>query len=169
VPASIISHRQTYRFEVKPEELWERIEEVDQFERWWPWLSEFWLEGSGIEAGTILHGVVTPPLPYRMRLQIELVEAVRPKAVDAVIGGDLRGQATLRLHADGEATRAEAAWEVEMLRPSMRLASRIGRPLLQWGHDRVVETTVSGFRRRIEPPLVQSGHGQSGSHKYHSP
>jgi hypothetical protein len=32
----------------------------------------------------------------------------------------------------------------------MRLASRVGRPLLQWGHDRVVEMTVAGFRRRIE-------------------
>jgi hypothetical protein len=34
----------------------------------------------------------------------------------------------------------------------MRLASRVGRPVLQWGHDRVVEMTVAGFRRRIELP-----------------
>jgi hypothetical protein len=32
----------------------------------------------------------------------------------------------------------------------MRLAGRVGRPLLQWGQDRVVDMTVAGFRRRIE-------------------
>jgi hypothetical protein len=31
----------------------------------------------------------------------------------------------------------------------MRLASRFGLPLMQWGHDRVVEATVAGFRRRL--------------------
>ncbi len=44
----------------------------------------------------------------------------------------------------------EVAWTMEMRQPAMRLASRIGRPVLQWGHDRVVEMTVAGFRRRIE-------------------
>jgi hypothetical protein len=32
----------------------------------------------------------------------------------------------------------------------MRLASRFGHPLLKWGHDRVVESTVAGFRRRLK-------------------
>jgi hypothetical protein len=31
------------------------------------------------------------------------------------------------------------------------VASRFGHPLLQWGHDRVVEITVAGFRRRLKP------------------
>ena len=37
-----------------------------------------------------------------------------------------------------------------MMQRPMRLASRVARPLLQWGHDRVVELTVAGFRRRLE-------------------
>jgi hypothetical protein len=37
-----------------------------------------------------------------------------------------------------------------MMQRPMRLASRFGRPLLQWGHDRVVESTVDGFRHRLE-------------------
>ena len=47
-------------------------------------------------------------------------------------------------------TWAEVWWHVEMLQPAMRLASRFGHPLLQWGHDRVVEITVAGFRRRLK-------------------
>jgi carbon monoxide dehydrogenase subunit G len=130
--------------------LWDRIEEVDQFERWWPWLTEFRIEGDGLSAGSVLHGVVTPPLPYRMRLRVELVDCDRPHAIDATIGGDLIGTGRLRLRPAAEGTLAEVSWRVEMRQPAMRLASRIGRPVLQWGHDRVVEMTVAGFRRRIE-------------------
>lgn len=146
----MISYRRGYQFDLKPEQLWARIEQTDQFESWWPWLTELRIEGSGLSAGSVLQGVVTPPLPYRMRLRVELISCEFPYAIDAVIGGDLTGQAQLRLRRDGERTWAEVAWTVEMRQPAMRLASRIGGPLLQWGHDRVVESTVASFRRRLE-------------------
>jgi hypothetical protein len=87
-----------------------------------------------------------------MRLSVELIDCERPVAIDATIEGDLTGVARLRLRPELEGTWAEVAWTVEMRQPAMRLASRIGRPVLQWGHDRVVEMTVSSFRRRIELP-----------------
>jgi hypothetical protein len=34
----------------------------------------------------------------------------------------------------------------------MRAASRVARPLLVWGHDQVVATTVRRFRGIVEPP-----------------
>jgi hypothetical protein len=98
----------------------------------------------------VLYGVVVPPLPYRMSIRVELTRCEAPSAIDAVIGGDLEGPAWLRVQADGGGSRVEVAWTVEMMQRPMRLASRFGRPLLQWGHDRVVETTVAGFRRRLE-------------------
>jgi carbon monoxide dehydrogenase subunit G len=150
VGAPVITYQRGYRFDLAPGQLWDRIEEVDQFERWWPWLTEFRIEGDGLSAGSVLHGVVTPPLPYRMRLRVELVDCDRPHAIDATIGGDLIGEARLCLRPAAEGTLAEVSWHVEMRQPAMRLASRIGRPVLQWGHDRVVEMTVAGFRRRIE-------------------
>jgi uncharacterized protein YndB with AHSA1/START domain len=149
VPAPVITYQRGYGFDLPPERLWDRIEEVDQFERWWPWLTDFRIEGDGLSTGAVLHGVVNPPLPYRMRLRVELVDCRRPSAIDATIGGDLTGEARLRLRPEGGGTWAEVSWAVEMQQPAMRLASRIGRPVLQWGHDRVVEMTVSGFRRRI--------------------
>lgn len=150
VPSPIITYQHGYGFDLAPDGLWDRIEEVDQFERWWPWLTDFWIEGNGLSAGSILHGVVTPPLPYRMRLRVQLDKCERPHAIDAVISGDLIGDAQMRLRPEGAGTWAEVAWKVEMRQPAMRLASRIGRPVLQWGHDRVVESTVAGFRRRLK-------------------
>ena len=146
----MITYQRGFAFAVTPDELWARIEETDEFERWWPWLSDLRVEGDGLATGTVLSGVVAPPLPYRMRIRVELDRCDPPHAVDATVGGDLTGEARLRLQPTAEGTRAEVAWDIEMRQPAMRLADRFGHPLLQWGHDRVVAITVAGFRRRIE-------------------
>ena len=145
----VIEYRRAFDFGLAPADLWASIERVDQFERWWPWLQEFRMEGESLTAGSVLYGVVVPPLPYRMSIRVELTHCAAPNAIDAVIGGDLEGPACLRVHPDGDGSRVEVAWTVEMMQRPMRLASRFGLPLLQWGHDRVVETTVAGFRRRL--------------------
>jgi hypothetical protein len=151
VAAPIIDYRHGFQFALTPDQLWERIEEVDQFERWWPWLSECEFEGNGLTQGSVLRGVVAPPLPYRMRIRVEFGACVRPQSIEATVSGDLTGVARLALRPEAGGTWADVAWTVEMRQPAMRLASRFGYPLLRWGHDRVVDITVAGFRRRIEP------------------
>jgi len=146
----VMSYRRDHEFSVSPAELWKAMEEVDQFEGWWPWLEEFRLEGDSLESGAVLHGVITPPLPYRMRIRVELTRSDPPRHVEALIHGDLQGRASLELQARGTGSSLEVAWEVEMMQRPMRLADRMAHPLMQWGHDRVVEVTVAGFRRRLE-------------------
>jgi carbon monoxide dehydrogenase subunit G len=146
----VFEYRREFEFALAPADLWERMEHTDQYERWWPWLQEFRLEGEALAAGSVLHGVVAPPLPYRMRIRVELTRCEPPGVIDALVAGDLKGEAHLRVRADGTRSRVEVAWTVEMMQRPMRLASLFGRPLLQWGHDRVVESTVAGFRRRLE-------------------
>jgi carbon monoxide dehydrogenase subunit G len=150
MPAPVFTYRRGYPFRLPPERLWQQLEEVDQFERWSPWLSDLAVEGDGLSLGSVLSGVVNPPVPYRMRLRVEVVECDRPHSIGAVISGDLVGEARLGFRPDGGGTWVDVEWTVEMMQPAMRLASRIGRPVLPWGHDRVVEMTVAGFRRRIE-------------------
>jgi hypothetical protein len=152
VAAAVFTHNGEYAFGLTPELLWARMEEVDQFEGWWPWLTEFRLDGDGLAEGSVLRGVVTPPLPYRMRLAVALGRCDRPHAIDATIGGDLTGEARLRIRGDGAGSLVDMAWTIEVHQPVMRVAARLGRPVLQWGHDRVVEMTVAGFRRRIQRP-----------------
>lgn len=126
------------------------MEEADQFESWWSWLSEFRLEGGALVPGAVLLGVVAPPLPYCMRVRVELTECEPYRRVLATVGGDLEGEARLELRASGEGSSVDVAWTVEMMQRPMRLASRFSHPLLQWGHDMVVAATVAGFRRRLE-------------------
>lgn len=147
---SIIEYRGTHRFTVPPETVWAAIERTDEFPQWWAWLREFHLEGSGLRCGSSMVGIVSPPLPYRMRIRVDLEKCVAPATIDAAVHGDLEGHAHLALEPDRSGTLATAAWTIEMTQLPMRLAARFGRPLLCWGHDRVVEATVAGFRRQVE-------------------
>jgi hypothetical protein len=146
----VIEYRRKHWFALSPSELWTAIEQVDQFARWWPWLEDFRFFGVPLEAGAVLQGVVAPPLPYRMRVRVELTRCERPARIDARVTGDLVGDARLAISESDGGSSVETAWEIEMMQRAMRLASRVAHPLLQWGHDRVVDVTVAGFRRQVE-------------------
>lgn len=125
------------------------MEEVDQFESWWSWLEEFKLDGGALVPGAVLHGVVAPPLPYRMRIDVELTDCEPPRRINAAVHGDLEGEATLEICPSGSGSTVDIGWTVEMMQRPMRMADRVAHPLLQWGHDIVVGLTVDGFRRRL--------------------
>jgi hypothetical protein len=157
VPSSayVIEYDSTYTFPVPVADLWATMVQVDCFPSWWSWLQEFSVEGRALERGTVLHGVVVPPLPYRMRLDVIIDECVPERCIAALVHGDLEGRARITFDgADGE-TRAHATWTVEMMQRPMRMAARIAHPLLRWGHDRVVEATVERFRRRLVGELAR--------------
>jgi hypothetical protein len=151
VPSSayVIEYDGTFTFPVSVAQLWATLVKVDCFESWWVWLQDFSVEGEGLIPGTVLHGIVAPPLPYRMHLDVVVSECVPERRITALVHGDLEGSARLTFEGDDAATRARATWAVEMKQRQMRLAANIAHPLLQWGHDRVVNATVDGFRRRL--------------------
>jgi carbon monoxide dehydrogenase subunit G len=151
VPASpyVVEYRGSFRLDAPPEEVWAAIEHGERFEGWWAWLRDFRFDGPGLVDGAVLHGVVAPPVPYRMRLTVVLDRCVRPSTIDATVHGDLEGTAHLALVPDGGATRAEVAWTIEMMQRAMRIAARVAPGVMRWGHDRVVDATVAGFRRHL--------------------
>ena len=145
----MIEYRGTFDFDLPPEAMWNALEHSERFEGWWGWLREFRLDGGSLQAGSVLHGLVSPPVPYQMQVDVALDSCTRPEQIDASVSGDLQGNAHLHLEPHGTGTRADVAWTVEMKQRPMRMAARLASPLLRWGHDRVVEATVSGFRRNL--------------------
>ena len=147
----VITYHSQFEFRHHPPDvLWRAMEEVDQFETWWSWLDEFKVEGDSLTRGSVLHGVVAPPVPYRMRIRVELTECEPPRHIDALVHGDLEGDARLEIRDSGAGSQVDVAWTVEMMQRPMRMASRFAHPLLQWAHDVVVAMTVAGFRRKLE-------------------
>jgi hypothetical protein len=78
-----------------------------------------------------------------------LERCIRPSLIDATVHGDLEGRARLELAQEGGETLASVAWTIEMMQRPMRATARFASPLLRWGHDRVVDATVSGLRRQL--------------------
>jgi hypothetical protein len=154
----VIDYRAEVGLEAPPEVVWRKIERSEEFEGWWGWLCDFRLEGEGLVAGSVLHGVVNPPVPYRMTLRVELTRCSPPTAIDAIVEGDLRGSARLNMEPDGDGTRASVGWSIEMMQMPMRLAARVARPLLVWGHDKVVEMTVRSLPHEIKCNTYDGGH-----------
>src|ERR1700688_1001458 len=96
-PTSVIAYRRRFPLDVSPAVIWASIEHHEQFETWWAWLREFRLEGPGLVDGAVLQGVVSPPLPYTMRIRAGLDHCVAPRRIDATVHGDLEGVAPLGL------------------------------------------------------------------------
>jgi uncharacterized protein YndB with AHSA1/START domain len=148
-PPTVIDYRRSFDFDVTPDELWDAISDPRRFETWWGWLGQLRVDGDGLSDGTILTGTVSPPVPYRMVVRVRLERCERPVHIDAAVDGDLRGSARLHLEPTAVGTSAEVAWRIEMMQRPMRMAARVAAPLLRWGHDRVVDMTVHGFRRHL--------------------
>jgi uncharacterized protein YndB with AHSA1/START domain len=146
----VMSYRRTFHLRVPPEQVWQAIQQVDRFQQWWGWLTELRLDGPGLQTGTALTGVISPPLPYRMRVRLVFERCIRPSAIDAAVHGDLEGVAHLRLSPEPGGTRASVAWTFEMMQPAMRWAALVASPVLRWGHDRVVDATVADFHRHLQ-------------------
>jgi hypothetical protein len=143
-----LDYHNTFWFAIQPAALWELTGRFEEFESWWPWLADFRAGAGGLVSGNVLHATVVPPLPYRLRLDIELQRCIRPRLVEAVVGGDVSGRGVLRLEAAGDGTSAEVAWSLAMRSAPLRAAALVAYPLMRWGHDRVVDMAVSGLRCR---------------------
>jgi carbon monoxide dehydrogenase subunit G len=149
VAAAVLEYEGAFDLPAPPPQVWDAISHVESFESWWSWLRELRVEGTPLDAGTVLSGLVVPPIPYRMRLRVDLVRCTPPRHIDAEVSGDLVGRAHLDLDPYPAGTCARVGWTVEMMSQPMRLAARVGSPILRWGHDRVVEATVRRFRGHI--------------------
>ena len=146
-PEPVIDYQAAFWLPAAPREVWDTIERFDEFESWWPWLRTFHADRHGLVDGNVLHGTVVPPLPYRFHVTVRLVRCDRPQSIEATVSGDLRGTARLSLDASGDGTLAGVAWSLAMVRGPLRAAALVAYPLVRWGHDRVVDTTVAGFRQ----------------------
>jgi hypothetical protein len=160
--AYVIEYDGAFEFPVSVTDLWVAMGRFDRFSSWWSWLQEFSVEGRGLECGTVLHGVVVPPVPYRMHLDVCVDECVPERRIGAHVHGDLEGEAQLSFDGDDVTSSARVTWKLEMMQGPMRLAARVAPHLLRWGHDRVVAATVEGFRRHLGdgggPSEDASGH-----------
>jgi uncharacterized protein YndB with AHSA1/START domain len=145
-----------WAFDADAAAVWTALTRTEDYRRWWPWLREF--SGDGLVPGGRTTCVVRAPVPYTLRFTVAIAGLVPGERIDAVVDGDLAGPAVLEIGALGDGHRGSQvrlAWEMELQKPVLRAAARIGRPVMEWGHDWVVGTGFEQFCRsalRVEVP-----------------
>lgn len=137
-------------------ELWETLARTEDYPHWWSWLRAFDADG-GLAAGTTARATIRAPLPYALDLAISVDASVPAEQIEARVSGDLAGPARLALADAAEGCRTRLTWSLTLEDPVLRRLAVLGRPLMTWGHDRVVATGLRQFRDRA---LVSAGDGR---------
>jgi hypothetical protein len=149
VPAAFDSNR-SWDFALGAEELWERITAVQDYRRWWPWLRRF-EPGPGLVQGARWACEVVPPLPYVVRFTLRVDEVEPARSAVASVSGDIRGSARLTVEElDDGRTRACLVSRLAPAHPLLRGFGRVARPLVERGHDWVLD---QGQRQFIDRAL----------------
>ena len=152
-PMHMLHLDRRYVFRADVEEVWHNMGRVEEFPDWWRWLRDFDVQGSGLETGGVLSGLVVPPIPYRFRVSIHMEDVQPNRSIRASLGGDLTGPAAVDLRQTPAGCELTIKWDVEMRKASMRSAARFCRPLLVWGHDQVIEITLRRFEAVVGETL----------------
>jgi hypothetical protein len=145
-PTAFVFDR-SWTFAVPRADLWSRLSDTSSFSTWWPWLRAF--DPVPIEDGAATRCAIGPPLPYVLTVDLAVVRVVESESVDVDVDGDLHGSARLELGDCDDGSTARLHWTLEVQRPMLRAAATVGRPILQWGHDWVVNNGVEQFRAAI--------------------
>lgn len=125
------------------ERVWKAFAQVDDYQRWWPWLRSF--EADALAEGSVWHCAVQPPVPYRLRFTIQIDSVVECEHVAATISGDIEGTARLDLRPVGTDTEIRLVASLTPRRPVVRVVERVLPPLARYGHDWVLDTGVRQF------------------------
>lgn len=134
-----------------PSAVWAALEDTSAYTTWWPWLHDFRPDG-GLTRGATWRAGIRAPLPYVVAFTLDLHDVdAGAHTVDAMVGGDIAGHATVRLLPDGDATTVvEMGWHLTPARSFLRVLDATARPLAKWGHDTVMRRSIEAFVAAVE-------------------
>ena len=135
-----------FEFDAAPPALWAALGSVDDYPRWWPWLRRF--EARALAPGEEWRCTVKPPLPYVVRFAIKFGKVEVEQRIDATVRGDIEGPAQLLIE---PSSGGSAVTLTSSLRPTntvLKAAALVGRPLVRYGHDWVLDIGAGQFASR---------------------
>lgn len=126
-----------WQIDAPPEEIYALLSCPREYPEWW---GEAFLEGTG-DSGPAAPGkrarlLTRGRLPYRLRWELECVEAVAPTRLDSRISGDFEGRGIWTItQLPDRGCRVILEWNVDVRKPLVRNLTPILRPLFRWNHS----------------------------------
>jgi hypothetical protein len=134
-----------WEFAVSPETFWATVSRTESYPEWWSWLREF--ESDGLHDGGRAECVIQAPLPYSLRVTVDVERAVSPERVETRVSGDLEGPALLEIAPHPSGCTARLVWSLQLRDAWLSRFARVARPAMGWAHDRVISIGVRQFER----------------------
>ncbi len=135
-----------FEFEAAPPVLWAALGSVDDYPRWWPWLRRF--DARALAPGEEWRCTVKPPLPYVVRFTIRFDEVEVERRIDATVEGDIEGPAQLLIEPSAGGTAVTLTSSLRPTNTILKAAALLGRPLVRYGHDWVLDIGAGQFASR---------------------
>lgn len=136
----------SYDLDEVPEQAWDALTRVDDYQRWWPWLRSF--DAHRLAVGERWEARIRVPMPWSLRFTIGIDVVEEPVRVDATLRGDIEGTASITLQRTVEGAtirlRSELAPRHRLLRTVNRLLPAVSRRV----HDRVIDRAFRQFGAR---------------------
>jgi hypothetical protein len=145
-----VRHEADVSFGAPPDFVWESLKRVDLFEDWWAWIRDVRLDGAALTAGSTIAFTIDPPIPYRLSIAVQVIEADEGRFLRGRVTGDLVGTATFELSGDDSSSDVRIAWDVEIMSHLIRPVIVIARPILMRAQLWAVEVALRGFRRYLQ-------------------
>ena len=118
--------------------MWDRISAVDEYRTWWPWLRKF-EAGDGLVVGAEWSCEVSPPLPYVVRFVVHIDAVDAGQFIESTVSGDIVGSARLTIEPGVRGSRARLVSALRPANPLLRGLGLVARPLVERGHDWVLD------------------------------
>ncbi len=129
--------------------MWTSLKRTDLFEDWWAWIRDVRLDGAALSEGSTISFTIDPPIHYRLKISVDVLEAEEGRFLRGKVRGDLVGDATFELQGD-KTSDVRVMWDVEIKSPVIRPVIVIARPILLRAQVWAVDVALRGFRRYLE-------------------
>lgn len=147
----LLSH---WRIDAPVERVWAALADPASWPRWWPHVRavQTLREGDADGIGSLRRLHWATRLPYRIVIEVEAVEALRPQRLRGIARGQLDGEGLWLLRAVDGHTEVSYRWRVQVRQRWMRWLAPLLAPVFRWNHDGVMRAGEAGLRRHLAPP-----------------
>lgn len=142
-------------FESRLSNVWDIIENADEWPSWWRGvLSSIEIKPGDVEGlGSIRRSVWKSALPYRLTFDSEIVRLEKYRLIEARAFGELNGTGLWQFEAvTPNKTRVTYDWRVSTNKIWMNAIAPLARPFFKWNHDVIMRWGEEGMKQRLAPP-----------------
>lgn len=144
----LVSH---WRVAAPVDRVWAALTDTEAWPRWWPCVRQVdtLRAGAADGLGSLRRIHWSTRLAYRLVIEVEVIELLRPERLRARSQGQLRGEGLWLLRTDGDHTDITYVWRVDLAQPWMRLLAPLLAPAFRWNHQAVMRAGELGLQRLL--------------------